>query len=66
MADVLGVGLNRDDLEIRTDLLNSLVFKQKLMPTDILVKSTLEKYAGGMVARDKLIRSARNQLERLF
>jgi hypothetical protein len=65
VSEVLGVNLNRNALEIRADILNYIVFRQKMIPPSILVRTTLEKYANGIVNRDMLIRTAQALLDRL-
>ncbi len=65
VLEVLGIGLGRDALEIRADLLNYLVFKQKMIPPNIMVRVMLEKYANGLVNRVRLIRTAQTLLDRL-
>jgi hypothetical protein len=56
--EVLGVGLNKESMEIRFDILNYLLFKQKLIPPEILVRSIIEKYAKGLGNKVKLKRVA--------
>jgi hypothetical protein len=62
ISNILGVDLKRGELEIRADLLGSLVFGQKTLPPEVLVSITLDKFARGLtgiggadkVAKDKL------------
>jgi hypothetical protein len=46
--DILGIYLGRGELEIRADLLGFLVFGQRTLPPEVLVNTTLEKYAKGL------------------
>ncbi len=62
---ILGVGLSRDELEIRCDLLNYIIFQQRAVPPHILVRTTLEKYCNGLVSRPKLIKLAKRYLDQL-
>jgi hypothetical protein len=51
VAEVLGVTLKKQELEIRCDIFNYLVFRQHIIPPEILVRTTLEKYAKGVVSK---------------
>jgi len=62
---IIGVNLNRWELEIWCDLLNYLVFKQHMLPPETLVRSTLEKFAKGLVGVEKITRLAQNKLSQL-
>jgi hypothetical protein len=64
--DVLGADLHRAALEIRCDLINYLVFQQKIVPPRILVKSTLEKFSNGLANKPGIIKCAENMLKRIF
>ncbi len=46
--EILGLYLKRGEFEIRADFLCYLVFRQHTMPPEILVQTTLEKYARGL------------------
>ncbi len=48
ITEILGVYLKRGELEIRADLLSSIIFRQNTLPPEILIKATLEKYAKGL------------------
>ncbi len=61
--DVLGVYLNKNELEIRADFLNFLVFKQQIMPPEILVQTTLKKFENGLVRNQGVGRIAKARLE---
>ncbi len=52
--NVLGVSLNLPALEIRSDLIIHLVFRLQIMPPDVLIKTTLEKYAKGLAIKPKI------------
>jgi hypothetical protein len=64
--DILGVDLSRSGLEIRADFLNYIVFRQHTMPPEILVQTTLEKYANGLVAQGKIVKLAKAKLGSAF
>jgi hypothetical protein len=49
--DIIGIDLSRGELEIRADLIGYLVFRQHSMPPEILVQSTLERYARGLASK---------------
>jgi hypothetical protein len=61
--DILGVDLNKYELQIRADLLNYLVFRQHIMPPEVLVQTTLEKYAKGLAGQGRTSRIAKAKLE---
>jgi hypothetical protein len=48
LNDILGVYLNRAELEIRADFLGFIVFRQSSLAPNILVQTTLERYAKGL------------------
>ncbi len=63
LNNILGVDLNRFDLEIRADILNYLVFRQHVMPPEVLVQTTLERYANGLAGQGKISRLAKATLD---
>ncbi len=65
LENILGIGLNRYELEIRADLLNYLIFQQRMIPPKILVRSTLEKYSSGLVDNRKMVSLAKQYLEQI-
>jgi hypothetical protein len=66
MNDILGVNLNKGALEIRSDLLGYIVFRQHVMPPEILIRTTLEKFAKGLVQRNAVVRQAKTLLNTIF
>jgi hypothetical protein len=62
IEDALGINLSKAELEIRCDILNFLVFKLHCMPPEVLVKSTLDKYAEGLVAKANVQKMAKRML----
>jgi hypothetical protein len=46
--ELLGVALSSSAFEVRADLLISLVFRLQVIPPEVLVKVTFEKYAKGL------------------
>ncbi len=58
LIEILGVFLTRSELEIRSDILSYLVFRQRILPPDVLVRTTLRKYADGIIANDKIKKTA--------
>jgi hypothetical protein len=62
LGEVLGITLNRYELEIRSDVLSYLVFKQAMIQPNVLVRTTLEKYAKGLVKVGKIQHIAERQL----
>ncbi len=62
--EVLGVDLSFSMLEIRADILNYLIFRQHMMPPEVLVRTTLEKYKKGLVNKNS-VRKAAERLMRL-
>jgi hypothetical protein len=49
--EIIGINLSRGELEIRVDFIGYLVFRQHTMPPEILVQTTLERYAKGLAGR---------------
>ncbi len=66
IEEVLGVDLAKDALEIRVDFICYLVFRQNTLPPEILVRTTLEKFAKGMSAKPKVEKIAKRELLRIF
>ncbi len=64
--DILGVDLTKEALEIRADFINYLVFRQGILSPEILVKTTLEKFAKGISNKPKVEKIAKRELIRLF
>jgi retron-type reverse transcriptase len=53
IEEILGITLNKHHLEIRCDVIAYLVFKQQILPPKVIVKTTLEKFAKGLVNTGK-------------
>jgi hypothetical protein len=66
IEEVLGTDLNSAMLEIQCDVINYLVFRQHTMPPEILVRSTLEKYAKGLANKNSIKKAAEQKLRRLW
>jgi hypothetical protein len=66
IQEILGVNLGKSALEIRCDILSYLVFRQNVMPPDILVKITLEKIAKGLAQRMGAQKQAKRYLREIF
>jgi hypothetical protein len=64
--DILGTNLCKSELEIQCDLISSIVFKTNTLPPDILVCSTLEKYAKGFANNNKVTKKAEKYLNQIF
>jgi hypothetical protein len=60
--DVLGINLNKNELEIRCDFINYLVFRQQILPPEILVKTTLDKFSKGLVNSSGVEKVAKRML----
>jgi hypothetical protein len=58
LNEILRVNLSRSSLEIRADILGYLVFRQHIMPPQVLVQTTLEKYANGLAGQGEIARIA--------
>jgi hypothetical protein len=65
IGDALGIYLSKGELEIRCDILNYLVFKLHCIPPEVLVKSTLDKYADGLVAKANVQKVAKRILRNI-
>ncbi len=63
--EILGIGLNRYALEIRSEILVSLLFRLQTMPTDVLLKTTLEKFANGIANKHCITKLAKRMLQLL-
>jgi hypothetical protein len=46
--DILGIFLNRWALEIISDILSHLISRHQVLPPEVLVRTTLQKYAKGV------------------
>jgi hypothetical protein len=62
ISEILGAYLKRGELEIRADLIGFLIFGQKTLPPDILVTTTLEKYARGLTGIGGADKAANDKL----
>jgi hypothetical protein len=60
--EILGLYLSKGELELRADLINSLVFRQRTLPPEVLVQCTLEKYANGITNKTGTDRVAQIKL----
>jgi hypothetical protein len=65
-AEILGVDLVTGALEIRSDIICYLVFRQGNIPPEILVRTTLEKYAKGISYKKNVAKIAKRELIRIF
>ncbi len=61
--ELLGVDLNSSAFEVRADLLISLVFRLQIIPPEVLVKVTFEKFAKGLANKQKIKCYAERQLQ---
>ncbi len=66
VSNILGVELSKAALEIRSDIICYLVFRQHVMAPEILVRSTLEKFAKGLSSNLKVEREAKRLLAVAF
>ncbi len=62
LHELFGVDLNPHSFEVRADILISLVFRLQVMPPEVLVRVTLEKYAKGLAQKEKIKHYAARQL----
>ncbi len=60
--ELLGVDLSSSAFEVRADLLISLIFRLQVIPPEVLVKVTFEKYAKGLANKQNVKRYAERQL----
>jgi hypothetical protein len=58
--NLIGVNRNKPALEIRCDILGYLIFRQHTLPPEILVRTTLEKFANNLA-----IKACKNALQNL-
>jgi hypothetical protein len=63
VMDIIGIDLSRAAFEIRCDFLGYLLFRQKAIAPDILVKITLEKFAKGITKSFAIEKEAKKLLE---
>ncbi len=61
--EILGVSLGRSALEIRCDILSYLLFRLHILPTEVLIKTTLEKYSRDIARNEKVKRLAVRMLQ---
>jgi exonuclease III len=54
ISEIIGVSLNLHELEIRSDLVISLVFRMQTMPPDVLIQTTIDKYARGLAVKPRI------------
>jgi hypothetical protein len=66
IGDILGIELSKAELEIRSDIICYLVFRQHVMAPEILVKTTLEKFAKGIANYVKVEKEAKRLLIEIF
>ncbi len=59
--DILGPLLAINAFEIRADIIISLVFRLQIMPPEVLIKTTFEKYAKGLAYKEKIKKYAETQ-----
>ncbi len=62
VSEILGLNLSKAEFEIRSDIINYLVFRQHIIPPEILVKTTLEKFANGLTSRGGIEKAAKRLL----
>lgn len=60
--ELLGLYLSKGEFEIRADFINSLVFRQRTLPPEVLVQCTLERYANGLTSRAGTAEAAQTRL----
>jgi hypothetical protein len=65
IESAVGVSLSLNALEIRSEILASLVFRMQIMPPIVLVKTSLEKYASGLVNKPSVRQLAERLLSQL-
>ncbi len=64
--EILGVHLGKAALEIRCDIISYIVFRQQSLLPETLVRTTLEKYAKGVVNRPGVQKVAKVKLRQIF
>jgi hypothetical protein len=64
--EILGVSLGKAALEIRCDIISYIVFRQQTLPPEIFVRTTLEKYAKGMVNNLSVQKVAKEKFRQIF
>lgn len=64
--EILGINLGKGSLEIRCDIISYIVFRHHTMPPEILVKTTLEKYAKGLANKPGVQKVAKTLLRQIF
>jgi hypothetical protein len=62
--EILGAKLGRAALEIRCDIVTYLLFRLHILPTDVLVHTTLEKYSKNLTKNVKITQIAEKMLQR--
>jgi hypothetical protein len=66
ISEIIGVRLGKAALEIRSDIICYLVFRLHMLPTEILIKSVLEKYAKGLTKKESIKKEALRLMGQLF
>jgi len=65
-GEVLGINLGKAALEIRADIINYLIFRQHVMAPEILIRTTLEKFAKGISYRMMVEKEAQRLMQVIF
>ncbi len=65
VPNLLGLTFRCRELEIRSDIIEQLVFCNQLLPPDVLAMVTFVKYATGPVHNNNCTNFAQNLLNRL-
>jgi hypothetical protein len=55
---IIGTSLSQQSLEIRSEIIIGLVFRLQTMPPEVLIKSTLDKFAKGLARKHKVKQQA--------
>ncbi len=63
VSKILGVDLNKAALEICSDIICYLIFRQQTLAPEILVRTTLEKFTKGLVNCSRVAREAQRLTE---
>jgi hypothetical protein len=63
--EILGTDLCKSALEIRCDIITSIVFKMNSIPPEILLRTIYEKYAKGFAKNPKVSKRAEKYLNEL-
>jgi hypothetical protein len=65
LPNLLGLTFRCSELEIRSDIIEQLVFRYQILPPDVLTRVTIGKYATGPVHNNNCTNFAQNLLNKL-